>query len=1519
MENIGIIGIGCRFPGAETPDSFWTLLYDGIDAITEIPQDRWNIDAFYAEGSGVPGKMNTRSGGFLKQTNEFDPGFFGISPREAKYIDPQQRLVLEVAWEALENAGIAPDSLANTHTGVFIGVSNADYHRLLYQDLDHVNGYCGTGTSFSIIANRLSYLLDLHGPSVAIDTACSSSLVALHYACQSLQTGESDLCLVGGVNVILTPELHITFSQAGMMAPDGRCKAFDAAADGYGRSEGCGMVILKRLSDAISRKDNVLAIIRGSAVNQDGRSNGLTAPNGFAQQMVIRKALENANVDSNQVSYVEAHGTGTLLGDPIEIKSLKAVLTENRSPDQSCWIGSVKTNIGHLEAAAGIASLIKVVLALQHKQIPPHLHLEQLSPYISLQDTPFRIPVEPQSWTIGDQRRIAGISAFGFGGTNCHVILEEFISPQVSSSSAQRPVHLFTLSAKNEQALKQLAQRYINFFDTHPDTSLVDICSTTNQGRSHFDYRLAIAAESHTQVQQALNAFVKGEQAPRLVTKKANQRRKPKIAFLFTGQGSQYQGMGSQLYETQPVFRRAIEQCSQILSLYLDQSLTDTIFSKDGSSLLAQPLYAQPALFAIEYAITKLWQSWGVEPSAVIGHSLGEYVAACIAEVFSLEAGLQLIAARSQLIQTLPSDGEMVVVFAGEATVEKAVQDHAPGIAIAAVNAPSNTVISGCQQDIVKLITILEESGIKTRKLKVSHAFHSGLVDPILGVFEEKASQIEFQAPCLPLVSTLTGEIMPSEFMPDASYWRSQTRETVKFMPGLNTLLNQGFDLFIEVGPKPILLNLGKSFQKGKQVIWLSSLAEGKDDWSVLMESLAELYVSGVSINWEGLNLDYVERRLELPTYPFQCTSYQVQASQEITTQPNTESVPFKIAMNTGHKAAQHEEIVSDLRSTVAELLQLDSSEVDIHSSLLEMGADSLVLIEATQKIEKTYKVKIAIHQLFEELATLNILALYIQEQLGSPAPISPETDKSHDVYDSNAIAPDEITQMSLGSKESQKSESVLEEIILKQLQIMSEQLQVLQSKKKDKLVLTAQAGIQSTFSDLTTQSFLSEGREVIQKGNVLSIGSTESHEVTDWYPLSDSQKRFSRLARLGYEGKQAGNMGCAIKINREIDSSRLKKAWEEVLARHESLSVQIDVDGERQRKSRIIETPFNEIDLSTQQNSTLEELLTEQVNQEFDLINGPLILLSVIRGTNSACYLSLTAHHTVGDGWSFSLLFGELLKFYQGHEKDGTFRLSVPPSYFEYVMNEPTRVSESTLQYWLKQHAEKRPEMLLSVVDDRISPFIGKRLLHVIAIKSIKSKLKQLAMRLRCTTFTLLFVLFQIHLYETYGKEEFTVAVPTANRQFAEGASLVGCCVNLMPIVCSCKANNNSPEIFSQTVKEILLDAFANQNYSYSKWMSIVTQNHSPEYQPIQVSFNIEPQLPLFSESLKKASFLPLPINYVEFPLMLNILEQEDELYLKLDFQMRYLSEAQAEEFLQRFIAMIKALLLEPKKAHLN
>lgn len=940
MEPIAIIGVGCRFPGAKDPESFWQLLRNGVDAISEVPKDRWDIDAFYDPEPGTPGKMSTRWGGFLDQVDQFDPSFFGIAPREVERMDPQQRLVLEVAWESLENAGIPASKLSGSQTGVFIAIGNYDYCRLLTKDLSLVNAYDGTGNTLSIAANRLSYLFNLRGPSVLMETACSSSLVALHFACKSLQTGESNLCLVGGASLMLSPEPFITYSHARMMASDGRCKTFDASADGYVRGEGCGIVVLKRLSDAIRDEDNILAVVRGTAVNQDGLSNGLTAPNGPSQQAVIRQALENAGVKPAQISYVEAHGTGTSLGDPIEVKSLKAVLMQDRQPDQPCWLGSVKTNIGHLEAASGMAGLIKLVLSLQHKEIPPHLHLKQLNPLISFEGTTLSIPTECQPWSAGTERRLAGISAFGFGGTNSHAILEEAPIGESGSGgefdapNTGRRHHLLSLSAKNEKALKELAQRYAAFLASHPDVSLADVCFTANTGRSHFDQRLAVVAESVAQLQEQLEAFATGTETAGLVSNQVQPKKRQKIAFLFTGQGSQYMGMGRQLYDTQPIFRQTLDRCDEILRAYLKQPLLEVLYPADHNSPIDETAYTQPALFALEYALFQLWKSWGIEPAIVMGHSVGEYVAACVAGVFSLEDGLKLIAERARLMQALPQDGEMVAVLADEAQVTAAIQPYAENVSIAGMNGPQSIVISGKSEAVQKVIATLTDAGIKTKKLTVSHAFHSPLMEPMLADFERVATEVSYSPPKIKLISNVTGKLATTEIT-NPEYWCRHVRQPVRFAAGMETLHQQGYEVFLEIGAKPTLLGMGRSCLPDGVGVWLPSLYPGREDWQQILQSLATLYVRGAEVDWPAFDRHYARCRLQLPTYPFQRQRYWVEFADK-NAELNSESVAEEAArtaianlLNQGNTQQLAQEL-----ETVGELTE---DEIKFLPKLLEL------------------------------------------------------------------------------------------------------------------------------------------------------------------------------------------------------------------------------------------------------------------------------------------------------------------------------------------------------------------------------------------------------------------------------------------------------------------------------------------------------------------------------------------------------------------------------------------------------
>ncbi|AFY58524.1 beta-ketoacyl synthase family protein,acyltransferase family protein,phosphopantetheine-containing protein [Rivularia sp. PCC 7116] len=638
-EPIAIVGMGCRFPGgANSPESFWKLLRDGVDVIGEIPRQRWDINAYYDPNPETANKMYCKYGGFLDEIDKFDAEFFGLTPREATSLDPQQRLLLEVSWETLENAGIAPDKLNESKTGVFVGISLNEYAQQAALGATDIDVYTATGNALSVAAGRLSYFLGLQGPALAVDTACSSSLVAVHLACQSLRTGECRQALAGGVYLMVSPQTTIAMSKLRALSVDGRCKTFDAKADGYGRGEGCGIVALKRMSDAIADGDNILALIRGSAVNQDGRSSGLTVPNAQAQQAVIREALVNAKVEPTQISYVEAHGTGTSLGDPIEVKSLGKVLGKNRSSEQPLMIGSVKTNIGHLEAAAGIASLIKVVLAMQHKEIPPHLHLNELNPHISLQDMVATIPTKPTAWVVDGQQRLASISSFGFSGTNAHMILQETPVP-IEKKLHEPSFHLLTLSANNKNSLEKILQKYSQFLDEYPRASLADICFTANSGRKHFNYRLALVADSVESLYQKLQTADIKESKLNLNTK---------ILLVFTDDGFQNLNIGRQVLN-QPIFRQALDRCNEILEPYLEKSLLEIL--DDDKYLVIHHNIKPLILFSLEYAFAQLWLSWGIEPVAVMGEGVGEYVAACIAGVFSLENGLKLIIQREQLTQ----------------------------------------------------------------------------------------------------------------------------------------------------------------------------------------------------------------------------------------------------------------------------------------------------------------------------------------------------------------------------------------------------------------------------------------------------------------------------------------------------------------------------------------------------------------------------------------------------------------------------------------------------------------------------------------------------------------------------------------------------------------------------------------------------------------------------------------------------------------------------------------------------
>ena len=880
VEPIAIVSMACRFPGdVNNPEALWKLLGNGKDATCEVPQNRWGKKKLYNPDNANPGTMCTCRGGFLSSVDEFDPQFFGISPREAIFLDPQQRLLLEVVWEALENGNIVPKSLHGSKTGVYIGICTIDYLTLLSRCLptEEISGYIGTGTSDSLAAGRISNIFGLTGPSIAIDTACSSSLVAVHQAVEGLRRSEINMAIVGGVGLILSPMNSIVFSKANMLSPDGRCKTFSDDADGFGRAEGAGVVILKRLSNAIADGDHILAHIRGSATNQDGPSAGLTVPNGMAQQSVIREALKNSNVDPADVGYIEAHGTGTSLGDPIEVGALGAVFHDTHDDLNPLYVGALKSNVGHMEAAAGVGGLIKLVLQLQQKQLTQVLHFNTPNSHVPWRSLPIKVVTERMKWNKKNGKRIGGVSSFGFSGTNAHIIVEEASARQDHGNniiSSQQTSQLLTLSARTNSALEQVLTTYDEYLQTSSDDDFRNICYTSNISRSHFEHRMAFLAKDKQQLRKQLQKAIQGYIDPGVFQENAELNNSSKIAFLFTGQDSLRKGIGYELYKAYPVFKQALDECNNYSKELISISLLDVMFpNKTDAELINQTQYSSIALFSMEYALTRLWQSWGIKSSIMIGHGIGEYAAACIAGVFSLEDGLKLVAARGLLMQAQPSNEKMVAVHCNKEQIKVVLDGHETNVSIMALNRPNEVVISGLDHVIDGICENLSTMDIGYEQLRVSHAFYRPLMEPMFDVFKKVAQDVKYNKPKLQVVSNISGKLVTTE-LASAEYWVEHVSACENFLNGINTVCDNGVALLLEVGPEPILCDMGRQCVSSDNKLWMPSLDPRTDELEQIHRCVALLYVQGISIDWQSAHSSSKYYKVKLPNYPFQRQRY---------------------------------------------------------------------------------------------------------------------------------------------------------------------------------------------------------------------------------------------------------------------------------------------------------------------------------------------------------------------------------------------------------------------------------------------------------------------------------------------------------------------------------------------------------------------------------------------------------------------------------------------------------------------
>jgi myxalamid-type polyketide synthase MxaE and MxaD len=852
-EPVAIIGMACRFPGASDPNAYWKILIEGIDKISEIPQDRWSKEDFYNSDPSVPGKAVSIWGGFLENIDQFDPYFFGISPIEAKQMDPQQRLLLELSYEAFDNAGYTKKLLDRTKTGVYIGISVNEYSHFQMGSPLSISSHSGTGSALSIAANRISYYYNFRGPSMAVDTACSSSLTAVHLACQSLRNGESKMAIAGGVNMILSPAHSIAFTKAGVLAPDGRCKTFDQDADGYVRGEGGGAVVLKLLSEAIADGDPVQAVILGSAIGQDGHTNGLMAPSQESQESLLREAYSNAGITPAKVQYVEAHGTGTLLGDAMEASALGNVLGVERKTGP-CIIGSVKTNIGHLEAAAGMAGLLKVVLSLKHKMIPPSLYYKAPNPHISFNELNLKVQSKPESWPDVSGPAIAGLSSFGFGGTNVHLVVSEIESKKSTNEqvlNSEEKNQLLVLSANSERALDSLVLDIKESVDSDHSLLLSELCSATMQRRSQFDHKIAVIGNSRQELSIALQAYLSREPDNSLILPNPNANSR-KLAFVFSGQGGQWIGMGKKLLFEEREFYTSVQKTDLIIQENFNWSLIEVLTDNHSSAIIEDIGIVQPAIFAIQVAISKLFQSWGIVPSAVIGHSMGEVAAAYMAGILSIEDAIKIICIRSIALKTLSGKGSMLATELSYEQAQEKIKGAEREISIAAINGPSSTVLSGDSIVINDMLNKLQSDNIWCKLVKVDVASHSPQMDLLNPSLDKDLASISPKVPNIPIYSTVTGSL-GNELSFNAEYWIENLRKPVLFSDTINQMVESGYSFFIEIGPHPVLLgSIKQSIQNHKHDISLfPSLKREESSRRNLLETLGNLYVNGFSITWE--------------------------------------------------------------------------------------------------------------------------------------------------------------------------------------------------------------------------------------------------------------------------------------------------------------------------------------------------------------------------------------------------------------------------------------------------------------------------------------------------------------------------------------------------------------------------------------------------------------------------------------------------------------------------------------------
>lgn len=1370
-DDVAIIGIAGRFPGAQNVQDFWHNLCDGVEGVTFFS------DHELLEAGVPPETLNNpnyvKAHATLSGIEMFAASFFGIPPKEAEIMDPQQRLFLECAWEALENAGYAPEA-HRKRVGVYAGVG-ANAYLLLTQyapghrptSIDPYQSMISNEKDY--LATRISYKLNLKGPGVTVQTACSTSLVAVHLACQSLLNGECAMALAGGVTIKIPQKAGYFYQEGGIVSPDGHCRAFDHRAQGTVGGDGVGAVVLKPLISALADRDTIHAVIRGSAINNDGGFKvGYTAPSVDGQAEVIAEAYLVAGVEPETITYIETHGTGTPLGDPIEVAALTHAFRKRTEKKSFCALGSVKTNIGHLDTAAGIAGLIKTTLALEHQLIPPSLHFEKPNPGIDFANSPFYVNAQLAQWRSNGSPRRAGVSSFGIGGTNAHVILEE--APAVEPSGESRPWQLLLLSARTPDALQTMTTNLVKCLKQQPHLELADVAYTLQVGRKGFEERLMLVAQDMEDAVHTLETL-----DPERVFTMAHLASERPVTFLFPGQGTQYVHMAQELYQSESLFRQQIDHCCDLLAPLLDLDLRAVLYpgkeqEAEAAQQLTQTGIAQSALFVVEYALARLWMSWGVQPQSLIGHSIGEYVAACLAGVLSLEDALRLVAARGQMMQQLPA-GVMLAVSLSEERLLPLLDEH---LSLAAVNGASRCVVSGPVDAISSLEQKLTREKIAHQRLQTSHAFHSEMVDPILDSFAEQVKQVTLQQPRIPYVSNVTGTWITGAEATDPGYWVRHLRQTVRFTEGLRTLLKEPGRILLEMGPGQTLARFARQhLDKNAEQLVFSSLphkySQGSDIKS-LLSALGHLWLSGVEIAWPAFASGERRSRIPLPTYPFErgrywlvpvSATYKNGAQQdahfaEPISQAESAASVFRqnahsiVPPSSVPTSRRHATIIFMLQEMFANLFGISQAEMDTRKTFFEMGADSLFLLLASQALRDKFDVNIPFRHLFDEYATIDRLAAYVDHELKSedlldefpeipsleihaPASesVTPLVELHPDKSQDGSSASD-FQNRALNAKDTPGgSTTELEHVLERQIQAMQHLLATLRSTRSAPAKL-ASAGnedgefvaqiVRATVAELQNKGLLASAASPlahIDSGEnraentppATSVNGSAPPQNTEiapgvdgsgedeiarirTAPTTEAQKELWFLTQLGNDASLAYNQSMTLRMRGLLNVAALHKAVQELVHRHEVLRTTFSPQGDTQRilPTATIDIPC--IDFSTQDEELCAahalEWITKEAQRPFDLEHGPLLRIHLVKLTEQQHLLLFTYHHIIADGWSFGVLVQELSILYAANCQGTDYHLPQPLQCGAYaqwqIRQQQSPEMQAAESYWQKR-----------------------------------------------------------------------------------------------------------------------------------------------------------------------------------------------------------------------------------------